>query len=314
MKRLPALLAITLYITVFIFQISAFAAELTKAAENKDRVSIMADVKIDRKTHGSVVVIAGNIDVQDNVEGDVVVVFGNVNINSRVSRDVVSVFGKTVLTSKAEIGKDVVSIGPVEKSPGARIAGSLVTVNVKPFALFGTISSIVVIISSFIYIVLGLIFIIVFKERCENISRGILEGAAKRFGIGFLLFVGCLILFPFLAITIIAPILFLILMIASSILASFFLGRLILKTFNSESNVYLEFIIGIASIALLKVIVLLSMPLLGFWTSIIVNVLLWIILNSIGLGILIDTRFGATFPDCGSWSGNAHISDSEEEK
>jgi hypothetical protein len=85
---------------------------------------------------GSLIVFGGNAVVQPNstVQGDVAVIGGNLDINGIVERNVVIVGGNATLGNSAHVMGNVNTVAAaLNRAPGARIDGEIVTGSNRPF-------------------------------------------------------------------------------------------------------------------------------------------------------------------------------------
>lgn len=326
MKRLAAFIIIFVLLAI---QISVFAVELSSNENNGERVSLFGNIAIDNVTKGDVVSIAGDIDVhnqvsgnitsvigdikvikgstggliaifgninvQDDINGDVITVFGDTAINGKVSGQVVSILGKLNLTDKAEVENGIIAIGAVYRSNSAKIHGGEDIIGLGFLPDARAVLAIIIILTSLFILVIGLIAIVVQKSRFESISVGIENNVLRKVIWGFIGFIGFTVLVPILSITVIAPIVYVLLLILAEIVSSIFLGKLILKAFNSYPNIFLEFVAGLIFVSVLKIVLIIftfqsGINLLVFGG---ISLICSILINSMGIGILIDTKFGS---------------------
>ena len=119
MKKLAALLAI--FILLAAWAVPVLGEGIYVNSENGDKIKIFEDAEVTAPVRGNVIVVLGDVRVESRVDGHVVTVFGDAAINAEVTGQVVSMFGKATLEDGARINGDVISVGSVEKSPGAEI-------------------------------------------------------------------------------------------------------------------------------------------------------------------------------------------------
>ncbi|MCX7708220.1 MAG: hypothetical protein N2484_00025 [Clostridia bacterium] len=309
-------IALTLFILMVslmssVFTFAVWADDGTSVVSNGDRVSIFGDIIVDKSTVGSIVSIFGDVDVQSSVTGDIVAIFGSVRVNQPVdgdivailgdmtlnanaSRDVVAILGKVKLTGNAVINGDLVAIGSIDKDAGAKVFGQEVKVNL---AFLLVARAITIIVLAFLVLILGLVIIAIFKERAVNISHRVEERTGRKIAVGLLGLLGFFILMMLLSIVVVGPILYLLLMIIAEVAVSIYFGKQILKVFNANLNVYLEFVTGLAVLSLLKIILTMLIPQIGFITYLFVYIALDLLIRGWGIGILIDTKFGTIFTE-----------------
>lgn len=285
-------------IGVCFIQTTVFAIGISDSSKG-DRIGIFEDVKIDKSTPGSVVVIMGNADIQNNVNGDVIVIFGNITINSKVSGSVVTVLGKTKLTENSEIGGDFVSVGNTERSDNATIKGYFRTVEIGDFNLNTSKLGIVIILKSLILIVfmvfvilLGFPLLMIFNKRFQNISQEADFRLGKKFSIGFPGFVICFVTLILLGVTGLIALVYFLYALIIEIIVSMFIGKMLLKMFNVVGSIYIQFIIGLIVLVLLKVAFIFLISVNGFPVGVALCFGFDLLVNALGTGILIDSQFG----------------------
>lgn len=292
MNRLTKAFALLLAIVVMVLVQGRFpvrADEMAVRSSNGDKVSLLGDIKIDKAASGNVVVILGDIDIEGSIDGDVVSILGNVYINGRVSGEVATILGKARLGDKAEIDKDLVVIGTLEKDGSARIHGQEVRINTGILALVRIFTAILL---AFITLIIGLITIVILKDRFTNISFGIEQRLDRKIIIGILGFLGLSILSLLLFFTIIFPIAFFGIVLLAEIASSIFFGKLLSKLLKLSLNVYMQFVTGLLIITLARVGLTLMIAGIGFIVSLVLYGLFSAFVCSLGIGILIDTKLG----------------------
>jgi hypothetical protein len=296
MKKFIVLMII---IAICFIQTTTFAFSISDSSNNGVRISVLENVKIDKETRGSVITVMGDADIQNNVNGDLIVVFGNVTLNSKVSGNVVTVLGTVKLTDKAEIGGDFISVGNVEKSNSAVINGNYRTIDIGNFNLDTSRLSIFIILKSIMFIVfvffvflLGFPFLKLFNKRFKNISQEINYGIGKKFSIGLPGFVICFATLILLGITGIVPLIYFFFAIILEITVSIFTGKILLNLFNSSGTIYMQFILGLVLLELIKAGLILLIFVNGFTVGIALCFGFDLIVNALGTGILIDSQFG----------------------
>jgi hypothetical protein len=297
MKKIFVLCAVVI---LLLLQTPVYAAEISLSSSNGDVLGVMKDMVVEKPTTGNVVEVLGNADVKAEVSGNVLVVLGDVTVDSKVYGNVVSVLGKITLTDRAEVMGNVTAVGGIDRAGGAKVYGQDVLVNVGFLPKSGAeVASIMIAFTigyAFFVLFVGLIAISISKERFKNISLGIEYKFGKRLGIGLLIYILSIIFSPIIAITIVGPFVYVILVALAEVVVSIYLGKLILRSLNSGMNAYLEFFTGFAVICLIKVGILLVIPkddlivlaICGF-----VYLMVITFINSLGFGILFDTKFGS---------------------
>lgn len=289
MKKLISLLILVIMLMTCA---SSYAAGMDIVSEKGDRIGILEDITVEDATSGDVVVVLGDIVINSNVNGDVVAILGDVTINSEVSGEVVSVLGKISLTDDAVIKGNIVSVGSVEKDEGAQVYGEEIKVRAGEFDTgFLLVAFVVtVIILSIITLLSGLILIALLKDKFTKTLDNIEYKIGRKIATGFLGLLAVTIALLILLVTVIAPIAYLGLMIGASVASSIYFGRVLLKTFGTNNNIYLEFITGLITITLIKVLLIYLVPHYNFVLGSIIYVVFSILVASLGIGILIDTK------------------------
>jgi hypothetical protein len=293
MKKLAALLLVLLF-SMLIFT-AAYAEGISVSSETGDRVSLFDDIRIDREVRGNVISVLGNVEVDKAVDGQIVVVFGDITVNADVSGQVVTVFGNTKLTSGAVIQKNLITLGSIVKEDGSRVLGQEVRIfgeymNVDIGALLYLRLSIMLLFSLAV-LVIGLLLLVVSRKKYEEITASIEKNTGKKLLLGFLAYLGASILFVLLIITLVAPVLYIVLLVMAAVVASIYLGRMILKTFSQSNSIYMEFITGLISITLIKLLLIFLMPQEGIILSFALLAVFGVFINSIGLGGLAEYKF-----------------------
>jgi hypothetical protein len=190
---------------------------------------------------------------------------------------------------------NVVAIGAIDMAEGAKVLGQKVNVNLSFLPISETVVTIVVFASALLVFLLSILLLWAFRQRFENMSLGIEDRIWRYSPIGLVAFSGVTILLPLLAITLLAPVFYLILIAGAEMIVSIYIGRIILRGFsgNPELNIFLEFIIGFVIIILAKMGLVLLIPQIGMGWFAAAYILFWVIINSLGTGVLIDTKFGS---------------------
>lgn len=263
-------------------------------------------VQADEVVEGGVVSLGDRVTVDGRVTGDAVSIGSVVEVNGEVDGDVVSVGSTVILSDNARVGGDVASIGgSVQRSPGAVVGGSVTSGGVPfrfdfrgitwpmhrgawhmPWASFG-----------FMWLarlvgalVLALVIVAIWPNNAAAVGAAIETrlGRAALIGlVAWLLFVPGMIL---LAITLIGiplvPVWILFYVAAGALghaAISVVVGDKVARLANANMSILAKVLVGALIMALLSWI-----PAAGFLVSIAVAV--------IGLGAVLDTRFGTNRP------------------
>jgi len=293
MKK-AACLMFFLIILVTCFSV-AYAEGVSISSETGDRISLFENIKIDNAVSGNVITLLGNTEIDGNVNGQVITVFGDATVNSGVSGQVVTVFGNTVLTKNADIKGNIVTLGSMQKENGAAVSGQEVRIlgeymNVDIAALL-YLRLALLILYALAVLVIGILLLSVKKRQYEVITSRIEENTGKKLLLGILAYIGISVLLILLTITLVAPILYLLIIIIAAIPASIFFGRLILRAFNSKNSLITEFITGFITITLIKLMLLYLLPQDSLLVSLALVAIFDFFINSLGLGILMDAKY-----------------------
>jgi len=293
MKKLVSLLAIIA--VLMLNTLPAAGQGVFISSENGDKISIFDDVDVKDPVNGNVVTVLGDISVDSRVSGQVIAVFGDVTVDSQISGQVVTLFGNTILNKNAIVNGDVITIGSLSKTGGARVLGHEVRIlgesmNLDIGALLYFRLATMILFTLAVLIV-GLLILTIARDQYTSMSRSIERNTGRKLILGILSLLAATILFLLLLVTLIAPVMYIVVLLLSTITASMYLGRLILKKFSTSNSIYMEFITGLISITLVKLLIIFLVaqqdPLLGFGLTGAFGFLVF----SMGLGIHIEERY-----------------------
>jgi len=258
-----------------------------------DKVSVMKDITIDKPVFGDVVAVMGDIDINSNVNGDVIAVMGNITINGQVFGSVITVLGNVTLSGNAHVNGDVISLGTIERHDNAVVFGEETGIDVK-FVTPSAIALVVVkVILACITFVAALVIVAIFNKRYTLMSNNIEVNLGKKIGIGLLAFIAFVLLSVILSVTVIAPLFSALIMAAMIAASSTYFGKVILKSFRRDFGVFTQFFVGFLFINLVQAAVLGMTPQLGFATGAIIYLVFALFINSLGAGILVESKFGS---------------------
>lgn len=271
----------------------AIAEGISVLSESGDKVSLFEDLHIDKKIDGNVIVVLGDVNVDSEVNGIVVTVFGDADINAEVSEQVVTVFGNSLLREKAVTG-NLITLGSVEKMEGSRVTGNEVRIfgemmNINIGAILYLRVALLILFAVAV-LAIGLLVLAIYKKKFESMTEKIEQRLDRKVLLGFLAYIGASILLLMLMITLIAPVMYLIILILASITSSIFFGRLILKALNPTKSIVMEFITGLITITLVKLLMIYLVPQEDIILSMILLGAFAVFINSIGLGIIMEAR------------------------
>jgi len=291
MKRAAFFLLI--FVVLLLAVIPAAAEGIAVLSESGDKVSLFEDLHIDETVNGNVIVILGNVKVDSEVNGIVVTVFGDAEINARVSEQIVTVFGNSTMGEKAVTG-NLITLGSVQKMEGSKVSGNEVRILGEMMNLnIGAILYLrvaILILFSVAVLLIGLLVLVIYKKRFESMTENVEQNLDRKLILGFLAYFGASILLVMLAITLIAPVLYIIILVLASIVSSIFVGRLILKALNPSKSLIMEFITGLITITLVKLLLIYLVPQGDIFLSLILLGVFAVFINSMGLGIIMEAR------------------------
>ncbi len=299
MKKLLTIIALLMVFVVFAAKATTFALSVENGVGNGDLVTIGENVNIDEPTNGEVVIIFGNAEINKDVNGQVVVIGGDLIVNAKISGEVVNIMGSTTLTENAEIMGNLVSMGSFKDLSDGKIHGQKTVLNIGDFKIGNFnmnflvfLQAILLILYLFITIALGMPMIAIASRWFRKMTAGVSEGVRRKLALGFLGLLGSFIAMLLFCWTMVIPLVFLTFLLIANVTASIYLGKVVLRIFNGSLNIYLEFITGLLLIVLVKFLLLMIIPENGVILSLLVYMAFDAVINSIGIGILIDTKFG----------------------
>lgn len=257
---------------------------------NGDAAVLFGNATIDGVVDGQFAVIFGNADISGTIDGNLAVIFGNATIDGRVDGDVAAIFGDVIAGNNAVIGGNVATVaGQVKRADGSVIKGEIASVHglFRPSrAEWLPLMAISSIIGLIVFYGLSALLLVLMPDRMNYMSESAPVKIWRRFGIGiaaYLMFIPAIIA---LAITIIGMLLIPI-FIAGFFLTAFIglaalkltIGRRITGKLEGRGAPYIYLLVGSILIFVLPFI-----PVLGW--------LAYIFTASVGLGLVLDTRFG----------------------
>lgn len=293
MKKLAALLISIMIVVCSVLPVAGIGVYV--ASDKGDRIRILEDMDINSPVSGNAIVVLGNVSVNSKVDGHVIAVFGEVTVSSEVSGQVVTVFGRTYLKESAAVMGDVITIGSLDRAPGAEIQGLEVRILGESMNLdIGAISYfrlVAMLLFNFAVLVVGILALLISKSSYKKISRNLGKYFGRKILLGVLALIGVTALMLLLLVTLIAPILYIVVLILSTVTASMFFGRLILKAFSPKNSMMVEFITGLISITLVKLILIFIVPQESILLGFALTALLDIFIYAVGLGIHVEQHY-----------------------
>lgn len=257
----------------------------------------MEDVTVKDKAEGHVAVVIGDADIQSDISGSLVVILGKATVQGTVEGDVVSVFGDVEIVKGSSIHGNLVSLGKIKKAPEVEINGTITAFNIDIISLFKSNGILInaLIISSLIVLVMGLIFITIFSDKFRIMASSMNRRISRKLILGGLVIASFTIVLVFLVFLIVAPALYILVLMIADIMAAIFVGTIIFKKYYSRSAIYLEFFVGHILVSILKIVPLIYLP-SGSYTALMIYGISYIILELLiacfGIGIIVDTAFG----------------------
>lgn len=256
------------------------------------------------------------------VTGDIVALWGNVTVKGTVNGSVVAVSGDIYVTSDGYIRQGATTVGgKIEVDPGGQIHGEEVEVPLHIKFLGGSLADgrfrllkethsagrLGFAIVALVFILIAITVILSLMPRnVERIKNKISQDFLKSFLFGYLIFVGAIVAFIFLVITVIGiPIaillpLFLVFMLALGLTATcLFFGEKLRgpMSISTTSSFYTAFLGALAIQSFLIVAAILGMVwplgLLGGLLTAVWVILFFFLVAPASLGGVILARFGA---------------------
>ena len=264
---------------------------------------------------GDVVSIFGTATVYGTVEGDLVGVFSPVKVEGgQVMGDAVTVFSPLTLMD-ARIGGDAISVlGGVKAESGTLVGGSAIGImgfgldardaviqgdridvagvlpgNISGFGILAVLIAAILVIKQVVAFMAGVLAIVIFPHRFERMADHTFTDSGKKTLVGFLLNVGVLVLMAILGASVIGTPLvplvipaFMLLEFAGNTTVKITIGRRIATGLGRNWGAILELFVGTIVYILLEVTL--------------VGKLLTFIFKLIGMGQVVDSRFGDQLP------------------
>jgi hypothetical protein len=293
MKKLAALLVILIFLTAS--AVPVLGEGIYVNSESGDRIQIFEDAVVTEPVRGNVIAVIGDVAVKSRVDGHVITVFGDSEIDAEVTGQVVSLFGNVKLDDGARITSNVISVGSVVKSEGAVIHGQEVRIlgesmNLDLDALF-YLRLAVLVLFMLAVLLTGLLSLLISRTKYSMISKNLEKNPGRKLILGILSFIGATSLLAILLVTLIAPLLYVILMIISTVPACIYIGRMILEAFSQKNSIYIEFITGLITVTLVKIVAMLLIPQQNLLPGLIAAGLINFVIFSFGMGILMEQRY-----------------------
>lgn len=262
-----------------------------------NKLVFFEEKQITQQASGNVTVAIGNADIQTDVNGSVIVILGRATVHGRVGGDIVSIFGEVDIENNSSVQGNLVSIGKLKKAENVQIFGTKLDINVDIISLFKSNGIIIngLIILALITLAAGLILISIFPGRYRIMAYRMSSGLSRRMILGGLVVISFTIVVIFLLFMMVAPLLYVLLLMFTDILASIYVGTFIFKSNFDRTTIYLQFFVGHLLISILKIVPLILIP-AGSYNLMLVYGICFLILQMLmaffGVGTIIDTGFG----------------------
>ncbi|HHY92427.1 MAG TPA: hypothetical protein GX511_03715 [Firmicutes bacterium] len=298
-------------VVLLVLVLVLFSAAAALAAEQ--RGSVGRDVLVPQGTVSEeAVAFGGSVRVEGNVQRSAVAIGGDVYVSGSVGQDAVAIGGTVVLAPGAVVHGNAVAIGgSVQRAEDARVDGQITSVSapgltslrdlrwlpdfhrwqgfVAPFGPWfwwwgqftGLLSS----------LALGAIILALLPTNVEHMVGALPDNWGRFALIGFLGYLVAVPLIAMVAITIIGiplALLLVLALVAARFLAytvvSLFVGRRLLERLITHAvNPFAELLVGLVVLFVIRFV-----PLVGWLVGLVVAI--------IGLGAVLDTRFGSGQP------------------
>ncbi|WP_366924667.1 polymer-forming cytoskeletal protein [Metallumcola ferriviriculae] len=306
------MLLLMVVVAVMIVAVSgyAFAAPVGMAGQtvvDADNLSaIIGNAVVDVDDGNSIVKIMGNIHIPQErvVKGDVVAVMGNIDVDGRVDGDVVAVMGNIALNNV--VNGDVVSVlGSITKGPNAQINGETIETNSPGtfnFVSQAGLSNLNIglrglrfdwsfkIFNAVILFALASLVLALMPNHIKTMAVELGTDPFRKLMIGLLALVLMPVLVLVTALSLIGlplvPVIILVFIgtkFIGYVAVALFIGHRARQTASLNINIFLELLVGVLLLWLIKLV-----PFLGLLTSLIVTLF--------ALGLTIDTKFGTQKP------------------
>ncbi len=294
-RLITAILAMAVLLFIYALPVSALDEGVFVATATGDQVRLFENIDVEEDIKGNIIAVLGDIEVNSNVDGLVIAVFGDVKVNAAVADQVVTVFGNTVLTGNADIKGNLITLGSIEKDPGARVSGNEVRIfgevmNVDVSAIF-YLRMVSLVAFSLVVLIWGVLMLILSKKKYINDTAEIEKSGRRKLLLGILTFLGTAILLVLLSVTLVAPVLYFVLMIVANVFACLYFGKLIMKAMSAPRNIMVEFMTGFITITLIKLLVVFLVPQKEIILSLIIGTVVASYVSTMGLGVIMEARF-----------------------
>lgn len=264
-----------------------------------DVVSFFGSVTVRGRVEGDLVGIFSPVKIQGGeVQGDTVAIFGPLALeDAAVSGDAISVFGGLSADGDTEIGGSAIGLmGAGLQAGEALVRGDRIDVagfvpgNVSGFTLLAVFIAILMLLKQVVAFIVGVLAIVIFPERFEHMAAHSFEEIGKKSLMGLLVNIGVFVLIIILAVTVVGmplvPLVFpafMLLEFAGNTTMKIAFGRKVGRGLGHRWGTILELFVGTLIYLLLEITL--------------VGKLFTFIFKLIGIGQVVDSRFGDQLPN-----------------
>jgi hypothetical protein len=288
--------------TVMRGQIVQFGSPVTVEANETiqgDVVSFFGAATIRGRVEGDLVGFFSPVQIQGGeVLGDTVAIFAPLSLrNAAIGRDAISIFGGITADGETNIDGSAISVmGSGLDARQAQVRGDRIDVagflpgNISGFSLLAILIALLLVAKQAVAFVIGVLAIVIFPERFEQMSDYAFQDMGNKTLVGFLLNIGIFVLIVILAVTVVgAPLIplvfpaFMLLEFAGNTTMKIAFGRKISRGLGQRWGAILELFVGTLIYLLLQITL--------------VGNLFTFIFKLIGIGQVVDSRFGDQLPE-----------------
>ena len=262
-----------------------------------DVVSIFGNVLIRGTVEGDLVGIFSPVVLQGgHVEGDAVVIFNPLTLqNGSVNGDAVSIFGGLRAQGSSVGGSAIGVMGAGLDLQQTTVQGDSVDVagflpgNVGGVGLLAILLAIFFVVKQVAAFIVGVIAIVLFPDRFERMAASAFDDVGKKMLVGFLLNIGIFVVIAILAVSVVGvplvPLVFpafILLEFTGNTTMKISLGKKISQGMGRNWGAIVELLVGTLIYLLLEITL--------------VGKLFTFIFKLIGMGEVVDSRFGDQLP------------------
>jgi hypothetical protein len=288
--------------TVMRGQIVQFGSPVTVEANETiqgDVVSFFGTATIRGRVEGDLVGFFSPVQVEGGeVLGDTAAIFAPLSLrNAAIGRDAISIFGGITADRETNIDGSAISVmGSGLDARQAQVRGDRIDVagflpgNISGLSVLAILIVLLLVAKQVVAFVIGVLAIVIFPERFEQMSDHAFRDMGKKTLVGFLLNIGIFVLIVILAVTVVgAPLIplvfpaFMLLEFAGNTTMKIAFGRKISRGLGHRWGTILELFIGTLIYLLLQITL--------------VGNLFTFIFKLIGIGQVVDSRFGDQLPE-----------------